>query len=218
MPMLAFVLPVSTAVSVTTALTSMTSVHQISRHWRRVAWGHFTIMALYSAIGIGLGFYFINMLDEEALRRGLGVFLILYSLYALATAGNVARTSSRWRRALAACAGQVKVTGPDGKPAVAADLNATQLRNCTFAPENRVLSASERIAVRSLGQALGLPPIPSGQENDHLLTIVDRLRQTAEGAGGPSPAPSPPDIPGIDASGVRVATIFWPSWRRESMN
>src|SRR5436190_262419 len=42
-------------------------------------------MALYSAIGIGLGFYFINMLDEEALRRGLGVFLILYSLYALAT-------------------------------------------------------------------------------------------------------------------------------------
>ena len=96
-------------------------------------------------------------------------------------------------------AGQVKVTGPDGKPAVAADLNATQLRNCTFAPENRVVSASERIAVRSLGQALGLPPIPSGQENDHLLTIVDRLRQTAEGAGGPSPAPSPPDIPGIDA-------------------
>jgi hypothetical protein len=30
-------------------------------------------------------------------------------------------------------AGQVKVTGPDGKPVVAADLNATQWRNCTFA-------------------------------------------------------------------------------------
>ena len=56
MPMLAFILPVSTAVSVTTALTSITSIHQVSRHWRRVAWGHFTIMALYSAIGIGLGF------------------------------------------------------------------------------------------------------------------------------------------------------------------
>jgi uncharacterized membrane protein YfcA len=88
MPMLAFILPVSTAVSVTTALTTITSIHQVSRHWRRVAWGHFTIMALYSAVGIGLGFYFINMLDEEALRRGLGVFLILYSLYALATAGK----------------------------------------------------------------------------------------------------------------------------------
>ncbi|MGD9617796.1 MAG: hypothetical protein AB7H90_21850 [Alphaproteobacteria bacterium] len=96
-------------------------------------------------------------------------------------------------------AGQVKVTGPDGKPAVAADLNATQLRNCAFAPENRVVSASERIAVRSLGQALGLPAIPSGRENDHLLTIVDRLRQTAEAGGGLPPAPSPPDIPGLEA-------------------
>lgn len=95
-------------------------------------------------------------------------------------------------------AGQVKVTGPDGKPAVAAELNATELRNCIFAPENRVVSASERIAVRSLGQALGLS-IPSGQENDHLLTIVDRCEQAAEGAGGPPPAPPVPDVPGIDA-------------------
>ncbi len=86
MPMLAFVLPISTAVSVTTALTAITSVHQVSRDWRRVAWRHFAIMALYSAIGIGLGFYFIKMLDEHALRRSLGVFLILYSIYALATA------------------------------------------------------------------------------------------------------------------------------------
>jgi uncharacterized membrane protein YfcA len=104
MPMLAFVLPVSTAVSVTTALTAITSVHQVSRDWRRVAWRHFTIMAFYSAIGIGLGFYFIQMLDEHALRRSLGVFLILYSIYALAT--KASRTvSARWRGALAAGTG-----------------------------------------------------------------------------------------------------------------
>ena len=86
MPMLAFIMPVSTAVSVTTALTAITSVHQVSRGWRRVAWRHFVIMAFYSAVGIGLGFYSIKMLDEHMLRRGLGVFLILYSIYALATA------------------------------------------------------------------------------------------------------------------------------------
>ena len=95
-------------------------------------------------------------------------------------------------------AGQVKVTGPDGKPAVAAELNATELRNCIFAPENRVVSASERIAVRSLGQALGLS-IPSGQENDHLLTIVDRCEQAAEGRAATAPAPPVPEVPGIDA-------------------
>ena len=91
MPMLAFVLPISTAVSVTTALTAITSVHQVSRDWRRVAWRHFAIMALYSAIGIGLGFYFIKMLDEHALRRSLGVFLILYSIYALCGSPVIAR-------------------------------------------------------------------------------------------------------------------------------
>jgi uncharacterized protein len=105
MPMLAFVMPVSTAVSVTTVLTAITSMHQVTRDWHRVAWRHFAIMAFYSAIGIGLGFYFIKLLDERALRHGLGVFLIFYSLYAVATS-NVSRTiPARWRNALAACTG-----------------------------------------------------------------------------------------------------------------
>ena len=94
-------------------------------------------------------------------------------------------------------AGQVKVTGADGKPAVAVNLNATQLGTCTFAPETRVPSATERIAVRALGQALRLS-VPSGEENNYLLTIVDRLAQIAEGAGGDAPAPLVPEVPGMD--------------------
>ncbi|MGH7120787.1 MAG: BREX system P-loop protein BrxC [Acetobacteraceae bacterium] len=95
-------------------------------------------------------------------------------------------------------AGQIKITGADGKPVVAAATNATQLRKCTFTPENRVVSAGERIAVRALGLALGLN-IPSGQENDRLLSIVDRLEGTAEGAGGAPPAPAVPEIPAMAA-------------------
>jgi uncharacterized protein len=105
MPMLAFVLPISTAVSVTTALTAIISIHHVSRDWRRVAWRHFAIMASYSAIGIGLGFYFIKMLDEHTLRRSLGVFLILYSIYAIATAKASRTVSVRWRGPLAAGTG-----------------------------------------------------------------------------------------------------------------
>src|SRR3954468_22680393 len=41
--------------------------------------------------------YFINLLDEHQLRRGLGVFLILYALYALATAGGSPVLPSGWR-------------------------------------------------------------------------------------------------------------------------
>ncbi|MGE0258380.1 MAG: TSUP family transporter, partial [Alphaproteobacteria bacterium] len=105
MPMLAFILPVSTAVAVTTALTAITSVHLISREWRRVAWWHFAVMTFYSTIGIGLGFSFINLLDEQAMRRALGVFLILYAVYTLATAKTSLVFPARWRGALAAVAG-----------------------------------------------------------------------------------------------------------------
>jgi hypothetical protein len=93
-------------------------------------------------------------------------------------------------------AGQIKVAGADGKPAVAVDLNAAQLGTCTFAPETRVISASERIAVRAVGLALGLS-VPSGEETNYLLTIVDRVAQMAEAAGGDAPAPKPPEVPGM---------------------
>ena len=74
-------------------------------------------------------------------------------------------------------AGQVKVTGADGKPAVAVNLNATQLGTCTFAPETRVPSATERIAVRALGQALGLS-VPSGETSTPWAAIASRTRPT----------------------------------------
>jgi uncharacterized membrane protein YfcA len=104
-PMLAFILPVSTAVSVATALTAITSVHQVSRDWRRVAWWQFITMSLYTIIGIGAGFYFINMLDDNALRHFLGVFLIIYSIYTLVTAKAPVVLPARWHRILAAGTG-----------------------------------------------------------------------------------------------------------------
>ncbi len=104
-PMLAFVLPVPTAVAVATALTMITSAQQVSRDWSQIAWAQFFIVSFYTMIGIGLGFYFISTLNENALRRGLGGFLILYSIYALWTRGVSPVLPTRWHGALAACAG-----------------------------------------------------------------------------------------------------------------
>lgn len=106
-PMLAFVLPVRTAVSVATALTVVTSVRHVHRDWRRIAWRQFAIISLYTIIGIGSGFYFIRTLDGHTLQRGLGVFLILYSVYVLFTGGIPPRLPARWHGALAAFAGIV---------------------------------------------------------------------------------------------------------------
>jgi uncharacterized protein len=104
-PMLAFVLPVPTAVSVATALTMITSAQQVGRDWSRIAWAQFFLVSFYTMVGIGLGFYFITSLDETALRRGLGGFLIVYSIYALWTRGASPVLPTRWHGVLAAGAG-----------------------------------------------------------------------------------------------------------------
>ncbi len=106
-PMLAFVLPVSTAVSVATALTTFTSMRHVGRDWRQIAWRQFVVIVSYTIIGIGLGFYFINLLDENALRRSLGAFLIVYSIHALWPANASSVLPARRHGVLAAGAGIV---------------------------------------------------------------------------------------------------------------
>jgi hypothetical protein len=93
-------------------------------------------------------------------------------------------------------AGQLKVTGPDGKAVVLADQNSQKFGTCTFTPETRVVTAKEKIAIRSLGGALGLT-IPSGEESNYLISIVDRLAQAAEDSGGDAPAPVVPSPSGM---------------------
>ena len=92
--------------------------------------------------------------------------------------------------------GQVRAVGPDGKPTIPPELTATQLGTCTFTPENRVISTKERLALRGLGTALG-KTVPSGQENDYLIPIRDRLEEIAADAGGEAPAPAAPTVPDI---------------------
>jgi uncharacterized protein len=106
-PMLAFVLPVSTAVSVATVFTTLTSVQQVSREWRQIAWRQFIRIFLYSMVGVGLGLYFIKLLNEDILRDCLAVFMILYSLQALRATGAPLLLPSRWHGALGAGVGIV---------------------------------------------------------------------------------------------------------------
>jgi uncharacterized membrane protein YfcA len=106
-PMLALILPVSTAVSVATVLTTLTSVQQVSREWRQVAWRQFIIIFCYSMIGIGLGLYFIKLLDEDLMRHGLGLFMILYSLYALYSTDTAYYVPARWHGPIGAGVGIV---------------------------------------------------------------------------------------------------------------
>jgi uncharacterized protein len=106
-PMLALILPVSTAVSVATVFTTLSSVQQVSREWRQIAWRQFILIFFYSMIGVGLGLYFITILDADVMRRCLGIFMIGYSLHALWAAGTVRLLPSRWHGVLGAGVGIV---------------------------------------------------------------------------------------------------------------
>jgi uncharacterized protein len=105
--MLAFILPVSTAVSVATIFTTLSSVQQVSREWRQIAWRQFLVIFLYSMVGVGLGLYFIKILNEDVMRHCLGAFLILYSIHALWSAGSSRSLPRRWHGALGAGVGIV---------------------------------------------------------------------------------------------------------------
>ncbi len=104
-PMLAFILPVSTAVSVATVLTTLSSVQQVSREWRQIAWRQFLVIFLYSMVGVALGLYFIKLLDEDVMRKCLGVFMVIYAIQALFAMDTSRFLPARWHGAVGAGAG-----------------------------------------------------------------------------------------------------------------
>jgi uncharacterized membrane protein YfcA len=106
-PMLVFILPVSTAVSIASVFTTLASIQQVSREWRQIAWRQFFVVFFYSIIGIGLGLYFIKFLDEDVLRRCLGVFLILYAVHSVWAADTTYFLPKRWHGAVGAGVGIV---------------------------------------------------------------------------------------------------------------
>lgn len=93
-------------------------------------------------------------------------------------------------------ASEVKVTDANHKPVVLASLPVSQFGTCTFAPENVVISTTQRMAVRAIGKLVGLM-INAGEEVNYLHTIVERLEGLAKEAGGDAPAPLPLDVPYI---------------------
>src|ERR1700729_619270 len=104
-PMLALILPVSTAVSVATVLTTLSSVQQVSREWRQIAWRQFALIFVYSMVGVGLGLYFIKLLDEDVMRHCLGTFMVLYSVHALCATETRRLLPPRWHGPLGAGVG-----------------------------------------------------------------------------------------------------------------
>ena len=74
----------------------------------------------------------------------------------------------------------------------AKDLNQQQIGVTDFFSEGVVVSAPQRIEVRKVASAMGIPA-KSGEEAEAAVAILERLQIEAQAAGGEAPLPAQPD-------------------------
>ena len=93
---------------------------------------------------------------------------------------------------LALLAGGFLRASRSGQAVTAKDLNQQQIGVTDFVSEGVVVSAAQRIEVRKVASAMGLPA-KSGEEAEAVVVILERLQGEAQAAGGKAPLPAQPD-------------------------
>ena len=93
---------------------------------------------------------------------------------------------------LALLAGGFLRASRSGQPMTAKDLNQQQVGVTDFFSEGVIVSTTQRITVRRVASAIGLPS-KIGEEAEAVLVILERLQSAAQAAGGEAPLPTLPD-------------------------
>ena len=87
-PLLALVLPLQVAVPAVSVLNMLSSIGHGIRDWRKIVWSEILRLIPFTLLGVGMGLYLLAQLDPKPLAKALGVFVILYAVYAMVTAGR----------------------------------------------------------------------------------------------------------------------------------
>ena len=80
----------------------------------------------------------------------------------------------------------------NGQTVTANGMNRQQIGVTDFAREGVTISATQRLAVRRVGTAIGLP-LKGGEEAEGVPSILMRIKERAHAAGGEPPLPESPD-------------------------
>lgn len=104
-PLLTLVLPIQNVVAVMTALTILSSLGHWLSGWRRIVWLEILRAAPFTLIGVVIALHMFRSLDAHTLTRAFGVFVIVYAVYAVVTAGRVAAPPKKllWPLAVVLC-------------------------------------------------------------------------------------------------------------------
>lgn len=87
-PLAALALPVQFVIPVIAGLQLLSTTEYSVRNWRAVDWQEMLRIVPFLLAGVFLGLYLFYRLDARTLAKGLGVFVIVYAVYAMATAGR----------------------------------------------------------------------------------------------------------------------------------
>jgi hypothetical protein len=93
-------------------------------------------------------------------------------------------------------AGQLRITGDDGRQTSLRTLDRRKIGVCGFRPETATVSLPQRLLVRGLLADLNVT-YEKDQEAAAMPFLIERLQQEADAAGGEPPAPPPPIVPGL---------------------
>lgn len=87
-PLMALALPVQVVVPVVAVLNMLASLGHAARHRQQILWREVAFTVPFTVLGVAGGTYLLNALDAALLRRGLGVFVLAYAVFAYATAAR----------------------------------------------------------------------------------------------------------------------------------
>lgn len=106
-PLAALTLPIQLVIPVVAGLQLLSTAEFSLRKWRQVLWSEMLRIAPFLLLGVLMGLYLFYQLDARVIAKGLGVFVILYALYTMATAGRTERPPRKlpWPVAIALNAG-----------------------------------------------------------------------------------------------------------------
>lgn len=87
-PLAALALPVLIVIPVIANLQLLSTAEFSARNWRRVVWPEMLRIVPFLVLGVLVGLYLFYQLDARVIAKGLGLFVIAYAIYAMATAGR----------------------------------------------------------------------------------------------------------------------------------
>ena len=83
LPLLALVMPIKVLVPAWTIIALVAGVALIGPDRHRIAWAEMLKLVPGTLIGIAVGLYVFTLLDQAALTKGVGAFVLCYGLYAM---------------------------------------------------------------------------------------------------------------------------------------